>query len=80
MKTAVFTRDEHTDKTYYHGMQDKIYIQGYGRFDYLCWDALKNADCRYVCTDYDYEPAFDLYEITDPKADEFGKCYATHAE
>ena len=62
-------------------MNKKYYIEGYGAFEYRPWRELKGRDVRYICTDYEEDPeGIDLYEITDPKAPDFGECYTTHAE
>ena len=59
-------------------MKEKCYIEGYGTFEYRPWNDLKGRDVRYICTDYEEDPeGIDLYEITDPKAPDFGECYAT---
>jgi len=59
-------------------MREKYWIEGYGRFEFRPWDELKGRDVRYICTDYEADPeGIDLYEITDPKAPDFGECYTT---
>ena len=56
----------------------KAYIEGYGSFEFRPWEDLKGRDVRYICTDYDEDAeGIDLYEITDPKAPDFGECYTT---
>ena len=58
----------------------KAYIEGYGSFEYIPWEKLRQRAVRYICTDYEDEPnGIDLYEVIDEKADDFGTCYATNA-
>ena len=56
----------------------KCWIEGYGQFEFRPWSELKGRDVRYICTDYEEDDdGLDLYEITNPKAPDFGECYVT---
>lgn len=56
----------------------KTVLTPYGKLEYRSWKQLENREIRYAGTDFEYNAdPYDIYEIEDPAADDFGVYYAT---
>lgn len=56
----------------------KVYIENYGNMEIVPWDEIRRRDIRYVCTDND--EGYDVFEVEEEQADDFGALYATNIQ